>query len=99
MDGNSFIHDVYTVAMIPPGLTSATVTEDHLILQAAIDILEGENHSDYRLSGDKIRDGDTAFDPSPGFVAREKSIGRLKKRLADLVIQYIMLGGLGVLVD
>jgi hypothetical protein len=93
------IHDTYTRTIIPPGLTTTTVTIDHMIIQTAIDLLEAESWAAYNDEGVKLRDGDTQFDPSPGFVAREKAIARLYKRLDDLVTQYIMLGVEGTLID
>ena len=93
------IYNTYTNTVIPAGLTSSNVTADHLILQAAIDILEAENWAAYNEEGVKIREGDSQFDPSPGFAAREKAIARLHKRLDDLVAQYLMLDVNGVLVD
>ena len=92
------IHDSYNKAMIPPGLTEVTVKADHLILQAAIDLLEGELISDAVDSGAEIRDGDTTYDPTPSLVARQKILDRLRKRLDALILQY-MLSGDGVLID
>ena len=92
------IYHAYNKAMIPPGLTSSTVTTDHLTIQAAIDILEAENWAAYNDEGAKIKEGDISFDPSPGFKAREAAIGRLYKRLNDLVVQYLFTGGEGVVV-
>jgi len=97
-NSDSSINDAYNNAMIPPGLTSATVTSDHFILQAAIDLLEGELISDSVDSGVKIRDGDTNYDPTPSLTARQKILDRLRKRLDDLVLQY-MLSRDGVLID
>lgn len=91
-NSDSSINNAYTNAIIPPGLTSITVTTDHMVIQAAIDVLEAESWNVYNNEGVKIRDGDTEFDPSPGFIAREKAIGRLHKRLDNLVTQYIMFG-------
>ena len=92
------VHSTYNNAMIPPGLTATTVTSDHLILQAAIDLLEGELISDAVDSGVKIRDGDTTYDPEPSLEARQKILDRLRKRLDDLILQY-MLNTDGILVD
>jgi hypothetical protein len=97
-NSDSSINNAYTNAMIPPGLTAATVVADHLILQAAINLLEGELISDSTDSGVKIRDGDTAYDPSSSFVARQKILDRLHKRLDDLITQYLLAQG-GVLID
>lgn len=93
------IYDTYNRTIIPPGLTTTTVTIDHMTIQAAIDVLEAESWQLYNDEGVKIEDGDTSFDPSPGFVAREKAIARLYKRLDNLVTQYIMLGIEGALID
>lgn len=82
------ILDHYNNVLIPPGLTTTTVTTDHMILQAAIDLLEAENWRDYIENGATIRDSDTRWDPSPGYRARESAIKRLQKRLDDLVKQY-----------
>ncbi len=93
------IYDAFDSAMVPPMLTTATVTSDHMILQAAIDLLEGENADDFVQEGAKIKEGDDNFDPSPGFKARNELIGRLRKRLNRLIDQYIFIGIDGVLVD
>lgn len=85
---DSEIVNHYNNAMIPPGLTTTTVTADHLILQASIDLLEAENWRDYIENGARIQDSDTEWDPSPGYRARESAIKRLQKRLDDLVKQY-----------
>lgn len=85
---DSEIVEHYDNAMIPPGLTTTTVTADHLILQASIDLLEAENWRDYIENGSRIQDSDTEWDPSPGFRARESAIKRLQKRLDELVKQY-----------
>lgn len=93
------IKDAYAAAMIPSGLTSLTVTSDHLILQTSIDILEAGLWQDTIDAGARVREGDTTYDPSPGFSAREKAITRLRKRLDDLITQYLFSGQDGVLVD
>ena len=80
----------YDDAMIPPGLTSSSVTTDHMVLQTAIDLLEAENWRDYIENGAIITDSDTRWDPSPGYRARESAIKRLQKRLDDLVKQYTL---------
>jgi hypothetical protein len=87
---DSEILDHYNNAMIPAGLTSTTVTTDHLILQAAIDLLESENWRDYIENGATLTDSDTRWDPTPGYRARESAIKRLQKRLDDLVKQYTL---------
>lgn len=93
------IYNAYNNAMIPPGLTSSNVTVDHMTIQAAIDLLEAESWKFYSSEGVRIKEGDSSFDPAPGFVAREKAIGRLYQRLGDLINQYYMSNIEGVLVD
>ena len=87
---DSEILDHYNNALIPAGLTSTSVTTDHLILQTAIDLLEAENWRDYIENGAILVDSDTRWDPSPGYRARESAIKRLQKRLDDLVKQYTL---------
>ena len=87
---NREILEHYNNAMIPPGLTSSTVTTDHMILQTSIDLLDAENWRDYIENGARIVDSDTTWDPGPGYRAREDAIKRLQKRLDDLVKQYIL---------
>ena len=70
-----------------------------MILQAAIDLLEGENADDFVQEGAKIKEGDDSFDPNPGFKARNELLKRLRKRLDKLVDQYIFIGIDGVLID
>ena len=93
------ILDFYNNCLIPPGLTSTTVTSDHLVLQTAIDLLESENWDDYISDGARIRDDTSTYDPTPGFRAREAAIARLKKKLDDLVNQFLLLGIDGVRIE
>jgi len=93
------VYEAYGDAMIPPGLTAASVTQDHLILQAAIDLLENMTSEDMVDDGAVIRDDQTLYDPSPGLREREKTIKRLRKMLDDLIIQYRFYGLEGVLID
>ena len=93
------INDTYSNTMIPPGLTSGNVTSDHMLLQTAIDLLEGELVSDAVDSGVKIREGDLSYDPAPSFAARQKILDRLHKRLDNLILQYTLTDVVGVLVD
>jgi len=88
----------YENALIPPGLTTASVTTDHMVIQTAIDLLEAENWRDYIENGAILTDSDTKWDPTPGYRARESAIKRLQKRLDDLVKQYTLYRG-GWLID
>ena len=97
-NSDSNINDAYSNAMIPPELTRDRVTSDHMILQTAINLLEAENWAAYNDEGAYVKDGDTVFNPAPGFNAREKAIGRLRKQLDDLITQYLLARG-GVLID
>ncbi len=93
------VYEAYGDAMIPAGLTATSVTQDHLILQAAIDMLENMAQEDSVDDGAVIRDDQTLYDPSPGLLEREKAIKRLRKMLDDLIIQYRFYGLEGVLID
>ena len=93
------VYEAYTYATIPPYLDSTNVTKEHLILQTAIDLLESEQLNDIANEGVKLTEGDDLFDPTPGFRARAEAIGRLKKRLDDLVKQYMFMSSAGVRID
>jgi hypothetical protein len=92
------INNTHSITMIPPGLNSGNVTSDHMILQTAIDLLEGELISDAVDSGVEIKEGDMSYDPTPSLAARQKILNRLHKRLDSLILQYTLSGG-GVLID
>jgi hypothetical protein len=52
--------------------------------------------------GATIRDDQSLYDPSPGLRERDKTIGRLKKMLDDLVdecIKNAIIAQTGVLID
>jgi len=95
------VYEAYGDTMIPPGLTSSNVTQDHLILQASIDLLENMASADIIEDGAVIRDDQTVYDPSPGLAERDRTIKRLKAMLDDLIKQYKydMSGLAGVLID
>jgi hypothetical protein len=93
------IYEAYGDTLIPAGLTATSVTQDHLILQAAIDLLENMTSEDMVDDGAVIRDDQTLYDPSPGLSERDKTIKRLQKRLDALVKQYIFYGIEGILID
>jgi hypothetical protein len=93
------IYNAYNVCMLPPMLTQQTVTEDHLILQTAIDLLEGELTTDLIDMGAKVKEGDDSFDPTAGFKFRQETLRRLKRRLQQLIDQYMFINTDGVLID
>lgn len=93
------VYEAYGDAMIPAGLTSTTVTKDHLVLQAAIDLMENMTWEDMVDDGAQIQDDASMYDPSPGLRERDKAIKRLRGLLDDLVKQYMMNGITGVLID
>lgn len=99
------VHQAYSDAMVPPLVSVDCVTVDHLMLQAAIDLLEGLLMEDSMQDMALIRDDQTMFDPSAGQAAlreRGKAIDRLRKQLDRLVKECIksdMLGLEGVLLD
>lgn len=96
------IYEAYGDAMLPPNVPSVVVSQDHLILQAAIDLLENMTAEDLVDSGAMIRDDQTVYDPSYGFRERGNLINRLQKQLDSLIAESIrgsMLGLTGVLID
>jgi len=99
------LYNAYCNAMIPPMVTTDCVTQDHLMLQGAIDLLEGALISDTIGDFAMIRDDQTVYDPSGGAgILRERGrvIERLRKQLDGLIkecIRSCMLGLEGVLLD
>lgn len=93
------IYNAYSLAMVPPGLTLANVTTDHMILQTAIDLLEAESWNLYNEEGAIVKDEGVMFNPTPGLSAREAALKRLRKKLDDLITQYLFLNSVGVRVD
>jgi len=96
------IYEAYGDAMLPPNVPSAVVSQDHLVLQSAIDLLENMTAEDLVDSGAMIRDDQTVYDPSYGFRERGSLIGRLQKQLDALISESVrssMLGLTGVLID
>jgi len=96
------VYEAYGDAMIPPLVPPDCVSQDHLILQAAIDLLESMAAEDMVDDGAAIRDDMTAYDPSPGLRERNNLINRLRKQLDALVTECIrngLLGQGGVLID
>ena len=93
------VYNAYNGCLLPPGLTKDTVTSDHLILQTAIDLLEGELTTDLIDMGAKVKEGDDSFDPTSGFKYRQETLKRLKRRLDDLIAQYMFVATDGVRVD
>lgn len=88
--------------MIPPNVPFKCVTQDHLILQAAIDLLENLIKQETNTESAIIRDDQTVYDPSPGLRARSDLIARLRKQLDALIkesVRSCMLGLEGVLLD
>ena len=88
--------------MIPARVPTDSVTEDHLILQASIDLLENMTSEDMTEDGATIRDDQSLYDPSPGLRERDKTIKRLKKMLDDLIEESInnaIIAQTGVLID
>jgi len=96
------VYEAYGDAMVPAQVPTSMVTQDHLILQAAIDLLENMTSDDMTADGAQIRDDQTLYDPSPGLRERDKTIGRLKARLDDLITETIrnqIILHTGVLID
>jgi len=96
------VYEAYGDAMIPANVPTDSVTKDHLILQASIDLLENMTSEDMTEDGATIRDDQSLYDPSPGLRERDKTIGRLRKMLDDLVdesIRNAIIAHTGVLID
>lgn len=96
------VYEAYGDAMIPARVPSTLVTQDHLIIQASIDLLENMTSEDMTEDGAEIRDDQTLYDPSPGLKERDKTLRRLKARLDDLIeetIQNQIIALTGVLID
>ena len=96
------VYEAYGDAMIPPNVPTDSVTQDHLILQASIDLLENMTSEDMTEDGAVIRDDQSLYDPSPGLKERDKTIKRLKKMLDDLIdesIKNAIIAQTGVLID
>lgn len=96
------VYESYGDAMIPPMVPADCVSQDHLMLQAAIDLLMNMYAEDVVDDGASIRDDMTLYDPSPGLRERDKLIKQLRKQLDGLVQECIkssMLGLEGILID
>ena len=93
------IMESFTDSQMPPGLTADTITQDHLILQSAIDLLESQTASDMIEDGARVVDDQTAYDPSPGLGERDRLINRLRKQLDALIRQYQFSNISGILID
>ena len=93
------VYEAFGDSQIPPGLTSSTVTQDHLILVAAIDLLENMTSEDIISDGAVVRDDRSLYDPSPGLRERAATIERLKKMLDSLIKQYMFSDLTGMLID
>lgn len=93
------VYQAYSDVMIPPLISSANVSQDMLILQSAIDLLQNMHAEDSVDDGAMIRDDMSLYDPSSGLLERDKIIKRLQKMLDNLVIQYMFSNISGVLID
>ena len=93
------IYEAYSDSQMPPGLTSSTVTQDHLILQASIDLLENMTADDMVSDGARVIDDQTVYDPAIGLRTRADMINRLRKQLDALIRQYQFSNISGILID
>jgi hypothetical protein len=99
---DSEVYEAYGDAMIPPLVPSTCVTQDHLILQAAIDLLQNLAAQFVFDDGASVRDDQTVYDPAPGLREIDRLIARLQKQLDGLIKECLkssMLGLEGVLID
>ena len=84
------VYEAYGDAMIPARVPSAYVTQDHLVLQAAIDLLENMTSADMTEDGAQIEDDQrNRYDPSPGLNARKETLARLRAMLDALIKEVI----------
>jgi len=96
------IYEAYGDAMIPPMVPTDCVTDDHLMLQASIDLLENMTADDLFNDGAVIRDDQTLYDPSPGLRGRNDLLDRLRKQMDALIKECVrssMHGSSGYLID
>jgi hypothetical protein len=93
------VYEAYGDAMIPPMLNALTVTQDHLVLQASIDLLNSMTAEDMVDDGAMIRDDSTVYDPTVGLNTRDKLLNKLQKQLDVLVKQYMFSSLTGSLLD
>ncbi len=70
--------------LVSCGLTSAQVTTEMRIMQAAILLLEGELR-DFQQGGVSIRDGDTSYDSSRAIESRSQELNDLRLKMRELV--------------
>jgi len=83
----------------PPGLTTANATSEAYMLYTSIDLLMQEGWEDSIEDGAKIRDEGSHYDPTPGLDFRKSLLGKLQKRLDDLINALVLKGIEGVRID
>jgi hypothetical protein len=70
--------------LVSCGLTSAQITTEMLIMQAAILLLEGEIR-DSAIGGIEVRDGDTTYSNTRSIEARTADLEDLKQKIRELI--------------
>jgi len=93
------IMEAYDTCPVPPGLTTTTATSEAYMVSTAIDLVMQENWEDAVEDGAKISDEGSKYDPTPGLDFREALLGKLQKRLDDIVKSLTLVGIEGVLID
>jgi hypothetical protein len=96
------IYEAYGDAMLPANVPSDSVTTDHLILRASIDLLENMTSEDMIDDGAQITDDQSQYNPAPGLAERDKTIKRLQKMLDDLISEVLynaVYATTGILID
>jgi len=93
------IMETYDRCPPPPGLTTANATSEAYMLYTSIDLLMQEGWEDSIEDGAKIRDEGSHYDPTPGLDFRKSLLGKLQKRLDDLINALVLKGIEGVRVD
>lgn len=92
------IMEAYDGCFPPPGLTTATATTEHYILQTSIDLLSQELWEDATEDGASLKDDASTYNPEGGQKIRKDLIDRLQKRL-DRLTNSAKLCKTGVRVD
>jgi len=91
----------YDLAALPPLASLTTSTdEDILSIITAINLCEAELQEFVIEASNRVRDGDTEYDPTPGVRARELRLNQLRKKLDDILKSVTDMSKIeGVLID
>jgi hypothetical protein len=93
------IMEAYDTCPPPQGLTTITANSESYMLQTAVELLTQELWEDATEDGAAVKDDMSTYNPEGGQKIRNDLIGRLQKRLDDLVKRLLLSGISGVLID